>query len=63
MKKLNCNLYGLSELTESEKMDTEGGAFPIRVLVTGTGWALGLMFKLFISYPAHVIGGGVLGIL
>ena len=37
MKELNSNLYGLSELTENEKMDTEGGAITLRTVAIVTG--------------------------
>ena len=63
MKELNCNLYGLSELTESEKMDTEGGTITLRLLTAGTFWAVGVSYKLLIAFPAYLIGGGILGIL
>ena len=34
MEKLNCDLYELSELTESEKRDTEGGLMLSRAVLT-----------------------------
>ena len=53
MKKLNCNLYGLSELTENEKSDTEGGVFIFREAAALTGWGIGITYKYFIALPIY----------
>ena len=56
MKELNCNLYGLSELTENEKMDTEGG-----ILITAAFWLTGVAYKYFIAIPAWFFGSMGIG--
>ena len=48
MEKLNCDLYELSELTESEKKDTEGGTSLASDIGSLVGRALAIAVKFFI---------------
>ena len=51
MKELNSNLYGLSELTENEKRDTEGGLWVSHLIVGAASWAIGIVAEFAVVMP------------
>ena len=61
MEKLNCDLYELSELTESEKRDTEGGTLTARGVLAFAGWALMAAVKFSIPLLLGGVAGGAAG--
>jgi hypothetical protein len=61
MEKLNCELYGMTELTETEKKDTDGGTILLRGIVASAGFFIGLAYKWLIALPAYFFGAMGLG--